>query len=739
MTSKIPGTILHHTITACLCLMVIKSNAQDFKPDLSTALFHQRIDEAQTMLLAADGTRDRTIKLGDNDELNAQLTYLLTTRVDGMQRDMEYDQSQSTNRKLGYIRGLADFLKSFQIQLGYKETNWPELGQWLDAYELAYTYDKQDQPINSVVQQYAFTIGDALVYNVAFIRQKDIEQLKQLLVLKYIAKHPEQTMKQLSLHPDLPFADSLIRVTARRYPNDIITYAQARNSPIAPKIEACQDPLVKEMVAISRDKSGQLYFPFLDKLSAGTITRSQIQQAVADSTKYYSLLVQTEIDYASMMMRGDTPLAAKPLYTMLKQKSMEVYVNTINGLHDLGAPIRFKSIQQLNAQELYYLIVCNEAEIYTSSYMYVYQRMFQVFSSGASDSLLQSVNYDRYKKFLTMSSNYNTLDNFLSRMKKESANTLMVDFVSNLEKGRALDDIEDAVDVANAFATIKDTVIQQLMLDKTLLNYQQALASGNEKARVIYDIERQIMASAMAKEPGQGPDLTKTLGIPPVFETTNQMLRDSMGRIVLQMYFYGDAGGKGTFNSLVNMYSNRPGWKTTSNKDWVMFSSTGSKVPFVLFANRALDEEQDLDEQAQRNLNIWMGENGYAPSITVHRGHSYYLPYTIDKMWPTSKVVVLGSCGAYHSLDTILRISPDAYIISSKQVGYGEINTALFTYLVDKLKNGEDIAWPKMMGEVGQRISAAKKEGYDDYVFPHQNLGAIFIKAYRKALDRSTG
>lgn len=714
-------------------------HGQEFKPDLSTALFHQRIDDAQTNLLDADGTKDKKLSLGDNEELNAQLNYLIINKVDELQKVIEYNNELSTNLKLGYLRGLSDYLKNYRIKIQLRQTQWNDFGNWLDAYESAYQLDSRNMTIQPVIQYHSYEISDAIVYNVAFSRQPEIDLLKQTVLLKYLSKYPEETMKQLSLHPELPFTDSLIRVTARRYPNDIITYAQARNSILAQKIDACEDPLVKEMVAISRDKSGQLYFPFLDKLSAGTLSREAIATALRDSTRYYSLLVQTEIDYAEMMAKGDTPLAAKPLFTMLKQKSMEVYVNTINGLHDSPAPVRFRTIQNLNAQELYYLIVCNESEIYTSSYMYVYQRMFQVFPGGKSDSLLTSVHYDRYKKFITMSSNYNTLDNFLGRMEAANAKSLMTDFVSNLENGRDLNDIEDAVDVANAFATITDTSIQQLMLERVNVNLQQAIATGNEKGRIIYNIEKQIMESALAKEPGQGPDLTQTLGIPPVYETKNEMLRDSSGRIILQMYFYGDAGGKGTFNSLVNMYSRRPGWKTTATSDWVMFSSTNSKVPFVLLANRALDEEQDLDEKAQRNLNSWMADNGYAPSITVHRGHSYYLPYTIEKMWPTSKVVVLGSCGAYHSLDTILRISPDAYIISSKQVGYGEINVALFSYLVDKLKDGEDIRWPKMMGEVGLRISAAKKEGYDDYVFPHQNLGAMFIKAYKIALDKSTG
>jgi hypothetical protein len=31
------------------------------------------------------------------------------------------------------------------------------------------------------------------------------------------------------------------------------------------------------------------------------------------------------------------------------------------------------------------------------------------------------------------------------------------------------------------------------------------------------------------------------------------------------------------------------------------------------------------------------------------------------------------------------------------------------------------------------------KNDFEDYIFPHQNLGAIFIKAYRRAMDPEAG
>ena len=70
----------------------------------------------------------------------------------------------------------------------------------------------------------------------------------------------------------------------------------------------------------------------------------------------------------------------------------------------------------LTPQELYYLIVLGEDEIYTSSYLNVYKRIFQRMRVPRSDSLLMSVNGDYFRKFIKMAAGYNTLNDFLAKM-----------------------------------------------------------------------------------------------------------------------------------------------------------------------------------------------------------------------------------------------------------------------------------------------------------------------------------
>jgi hypothetical protein len=705
-----------------------------YQPDMSRALFHHKLDEIQKNLLKLDGQADELLTVDKDAEVNMQLTYQLTTRIDNLQKEIELDKNLESNVKVGYLRGLTDLLNAYGTEITAQRMSWNQLPQLISSYEDAMHLNAKGASILPAIQRQRYAVGQLISKNVAFQSNPGLQTVRENLFLKYLNDNPSLLLKELSRNSSHSFTDSLIKVAAKKMPEELFSYAQARQTPLGKKIAgvALTDPLVQLILNLSGQNSGQMYFPFLDRISSGELSRTDVAKALEDSTAYFKLLVQTQIAYAARLAKGDTPVAMKGLSVMLALKSYALYVNTINGLHDSPNAIRFKVIQKLSPQELYYLIVMNEESIYTSSYVYVYNRIFEVMNSKSSDSLMHLVNYDRYKKFITMASNYNTLDDFLGKMSRQNSTALMTNYVSNLDKGKSREDIEDAVDVANAFASIKQADIRNLMLNQVRESYTKAIMDNNRKGADVYYIEKLIMES------NENPsiNLTDSLGIPPVFEVKNKYMRDSAGRIILQMFFYGDEGGKGSFNHLMNLYSDRKKWALKSTDQWVQFTSIGTPVPFILFANRALDEEKDLDEQAQLKLIEYMNANGYQPSLTVHRGHSYFLKYTVDKMLPSSKVVVLGSCGAYQNLSAILKIAPDAYIISSKQVGYGEINIALFNYLIENLKVGKDIQWPTMMTTVAKGISAGKQGGYEDYVFPHKNLGAMFIKAYKIAVQK---
>ena len=65
---------------------------EDFQPDMSRALFHSKLDKAQVELLARDGRADNSITADKDEEVNLQLTYQATTRIDKIQKDIEYSK-----------------------------------------------------------------------------------------------------------------------------------------------------------------------------------------------------------------------------------------------------------------------------------------------------------------------------------------------------------------------------------------------------------------------------------------------------------------------------------------------------------------------------------------------------------------------------------------------------------------------------------------------------------------------
>jgi len=204
----------------------------------------------------------------------------------------------------------------------------------------------------------------------------------------------------------------------------------------------------------------------------------------------------------------------------------------------------------------------------------------------------------------------------------------------------------------------------------------------------------------------------------------------------MQVFFYGDVDGRNNYRGFVPQYSNSSWKKIEDNKNWIAFASTKGK-PIVIYANKPLDEESGELDKAQAALNAYLAEKGIQPTVIVHRGHSYYAPYTIEQIRPAAKIVFLGSCGGYHLIHDVLKHAPDAHIIASKQIGKQIINQPFMDMLNEKLRNGSNIDWMPFWTEF--RLKTGKIEGFDDYIPPYKNLGAIFIKAYKTAMGEEAG
>ena len=704
-------------------------------------LLHEKIRYEQNLIDRADGRADGMISISANEEVNRAVTNVIFNKVDMLTDSIELnDRIASNNEKLRYLIFTENLLSSFRYSWKNRQLNPAVAGILVGSFEQAMNANIQGNSIAPFIDPLPYEA--AKIITSIFNNNPGHKDCLKILFLKYSTLRPDRILEQLEPYVDEPFADSLVVVCSRINPAAVYTASQAAGTAIGRLILRNTNPLIKTIIAVSKTNKSLLYFPFLDNLMTGKITIEEIKKYAGneesdyDSVGYFKLLVRTEIEYFKRMAppMKDTPSAmfgANGLREMLQNKAIQHFITPINTLHaqsDLN--VRMRAIDHLSPTELYYMMVMGENEIYTSSYKHSFERMMQRMGKNPrGDSLLVNVHFDLFRKFIKMAANFNKLDEFLKAMPLPRSAVLMQAFVSGLDN---TGNLEDAVDVADAYSSINDKKLLRSMLKHVIENEQKTEEKNNSRGKRIYGLLKMIFLSA---DSSTRTDLTKEIGIPSIFSIDNKSLADDSGRIIQQHFFYGDEGGKATFIGFLNSFSPAD-WKKTMKDEWVEIRSIrGPKI--LIFANRPLDSDRNLDDSAQVHLVKYLSDNFLQPSILVHRGHSYWLPRTLQLMPDNLKVVVLGSCGGFKNLQQILEYSPDAHIISTKEIGKTDINKPIINYINQSLISGKPLVWKNMWKTLSGQFAAAgaeTRQSWEDYVPPYRNLGAIFIKAYNKKL-----
>ena len=639
---------------------VAQTNAYPYKVAQDRMLWHDNVDkEQQKLILTGGGRYDTLIRLSRDETVNLQVTDALVRQVDDLQQQIEFDSTLNTNNKKKYLRALEFLLRGFHQAYEEKHIQASAAPGLIAAFDKAMQLDKKGESIEPVITGGSYETGKVLVECFLYPSENaGVRPSRLYLTRKYCEMHPGLILNYLLTHPGLPFEDSLIIIAGHHDIHQLYDFAPARNE-LGAHIRASKDSLVHTvaMMASSKSGSGQLYLPFLDNLMKGLITTEEIDKVKEDDLNYYRLLVRTRLDYAGRILppQRDTPLEMNALTDMLGKKGKAVFVREINALHTVDNPaIRFKILDPLSPAELYYLIVLSEDEIYTSSYLGVYERIFQRMPNPYGDSLIMQVHGDYFRKFIKMAAAYNKLDHFLGTMDKQNAGTIMKSFIIHLEKANE----EEAVDVADSYSSIfeKNPSLARFILGEVRANYEKNVTANDKKGIIIYNLLQTLFESA---DTTNKTDLSAQLGIPPVYTVDFHSLADDSGRVVQQVFFYGDQDkdGQNSFLNFMAMFRPRPGakpeWKITENPQWVTISSIRGK-PVLIFANRPLLGDDDPDAKAQKALSDYLYDHHLKPTIVIHRGHSYHVKYTIEQMAATARIVVLGSCGGYNNLSEVL-------------------------------------------------------------------------------------
>ena len=729
MLSAFIRCMLFLLLLACCFPVEIKGQtgvlADTIKPviPVNRVLWHEQIDKEQKRVDKLDGKTDGLLKLSGNDDINIQITDALLRRIDELQLKIEA-QGANHNFKVGYLRGLKELLQEYQKQVKIKKTNAVYAPLLIESFDSCMSLVMEGRSTIPVFKFLPYQAAEQLLP--LFYAEKDLGEIKKVIFLKKATAEPKSILAEIGIYEKESFADSLVSVAALTAPLEVYTYAQAVKSIQAQLIFRSKDERVKMIARLSEKTNGTLFLPFLDELVRGTLSIDSVGAVVEQPVTYYKLLVKTQILYQQRIAAGDTIMMASALFDMLRRQATDAFVNVMNELHDEKEAVRFKVAERLSSQEIYYLLVSTEEVIYTSTYTQLFKRMIERTPGRRSDSLLMLVYMDRFKKFIKMAANYNRLDEFLNAMPETRSRQLMYAFANGLQKTNSL---EDAVDVADSYGSVSSAAMKDFLKKQIRLNYEKSLQTGDKRGGVIYRILNTLFQSSEDST----VDLSAELGIPSVYRVDHQTLADDSGRIVQQVFFYGDEDGVISFKNFMGLFSSKTDWEVVKGEEWVKIRSLKGRA-YTIYANLPLDYKEDLDQKAQEHLVNYLTDNNIMPTIVVHRGHSYHLKYTIRQMMSSARIVMLGSCGGYQNLAKILNVNEDAHIISTKQVGSFSVNEPILRSLNEHIRTGKNIDWIPLWEQVNQAVKQDPKASVliKDYVPPHKNLGALFIKAFRK-------
>ncbi len=692
---------------------------------LNRSSFHDKIDKEQKQDDLADGKADNFVVYFKDRSLSPMLTAALIKEVDKMQVMIENmpangrDAVMDNQQKIRFLRAVWEMMRKYSTDPKADATYYAALISNMHGMLIAINENKMLDYVKANPNIYSLNNGRDL-----FDGQPDARAYIYTAMSK---ADPLMMINRLEEYATDTFAGVAIRLVARMKPDIIFNYAMSTNKLLRNAVYNTQDELVQAIVRITAHSKAPLkLIPFLSDIYYGRKTVAELDTIASHPDLYYQNLVR-------LKMSGDT--LGKRIYEQeLQYRTLKYLVRQINDLHEAKDEERFKSIDGMPATSLYYMMIYGQDEIYTSSFLGAFKRLVANMSPLKGNNLLDTLHYDHFRTFLRMCAGYNTLSAFLGTMDDTARISLLNNFVGGLQRGRE-DDLEDAVDVADAFGSIRDTTLLSFLHKKVKENYELSYSQRSKKGMIVYSLLAMLFESNRISGSDTGAAVASSrLHLPPINKVRySDLLTDST--VYQQVFFYGDEDGLNSYRSYLLEFTRDKNWHVDStNKQWTVIRSlAGRKV--IIYANLPLKEPED--ELAQNALTQYLASNNIRPTIMLHRGHSYHLSSTLARLNKDVKIVILGSCGGYNNLAAVLDRAPDAHIVSSKQVGATWVNEPIIKAVNARLLEGSDINWITMWRELEDYFATRPElqEKFDDYVPPYKNLGAIFIKAYRRMMS----
>lgn len=639
-----------------------------------------------------DGIEDDNIQLS-NEIQTARANKIFVTIPNKILKQIEIKNIGPTYNKR-VLKGLYDILSKVSMQ---------------DYYQLTY-YEKLLNMAWLIVNEN----NDALVKQQLISESKIAIQLSEFIKNRRFAKefwlaaihfHPTDALAKFTTFHTEPYAMEVLEAIALDAPTVVKEYFGS-NHLIFRILKESTNPNVRALLDIYKEMGpASKSYILLNEIVHKRLSISKAHEIAGNQEKLFKKLLE---------IKKNEPIwgrysVEKELEAICMEKIVEV-----NLRHDDSESHRFEPVANASAEDIYTYLVYTDEEIFTSSFMGLYQRMMTKKTQKSGFSFLQSLQFNRFRIFLKQCAGYNKLDDFLATMSTEEREELFYLLAQNLDENGG--DLGPAVDVADFYGSLNRADLKQLLkaaIERVLI---QKAGAENLSGMKIYGLLLKLM--------GGNPETyiwQFEFELPPLDRVTQQELFTN-GKHIQQHLFFDDEDGMAAYQNFIAGFG--PEWRKSDKGNYVIISSGSQKVMeiYVVKPNKEIEAREELRELFDANKRF--------PDLIVHRGHSYYIEHTIQALTNHTKIAILGSCGGFQNISQAMENAMDVQIVSTKQIGTLAINSVLIMETIETIRKDKDIIWPELWKRVRAKVGGNPR--FNDYIPPHLNMGARFIKAYNQ-------
>ncbi len=323
--------------------------------------------------------------------------------------------------------------------------------------------------------------------------------------------------------------------------------------------------------------------------------------------------------------------------------------------------------------------------------------------------------------FLEAAAAYNQIDKAIQFIPREKWGDVLLRFGEQIDNGS----VRHAVALADIMKSMPDKSVRQQMEQFVQEKYAHA---PDGKIKDSYG----VLASYYNSLEGGGkialdrPDFYK---VSPISELPRQDLLGKDGLHRQLVVFSDDPDAHRSYDSFIKRYEHNPKYHFEDKGTYIKITPVSDKdTKMEIYANKPGTTPKDIIKGIG-------GDNATVSTVefdaVIHRGHSYNLDNTLPWITSDNSLMFIGSCGGYQNIDLLLKISPNAQIISTKETGAMAVNDPLLYHMNESIRQGKPIQWEheqKYLNSLGSEDKAG-------YLLPHNNT-ALLMQAKLNELDQ---